>query len=254
MPGLYLPPVFKVCHLLRPRRSFHCRSRLPCERLGRWARWWCWWLSNYPCSGLYLPPVFRIAGCYHIRPRRSFHCRSRLPCEFRASGALVVLVAVQLSVLGLYLPPVFKGVVKPTPDDHFTAGPHCRVIFSGSGRIGGAGGCPTIRAGIVSPAGVQIVVRSHQLRPRRSFHCRSTLPCDCIGQSGALVVLVAVQLSVLGLYLPPVFKSRTTVSAPNDHFTAGPHCRVTYRPSGGPVVAVQVSSMHPPPSDIVGSV
>ena len=38
----------------------------------------------------------------------------------------MVLVAVQLSVLGLYLPPVFKSQ-QPTPDDHFTAGPDCRV-------------------------------------------------------------------------------------------------------------------------------
>ena len=29
-------------------------------------------------------------------------------CQYRAEGALVVLVAVQLSVLGLYLPPVFR--------------------------------------------------------------------------------------------------------------------------------------------------
>src|SRR5207248_336682 len=33
----------------------------------------------------------------------------------RASGALVVLVAVQLSVLELYLPPVLKPVPWPTP-------------------------------------------------------------------------------------------------------------------------------------------
>ena len=91
-----------------------------------------------------------------------------------------MLVAVQLSVLGLYLPPVFRN---------------CRC---------------------------------RQLRPRRSFRCRSTLPCDSIGLSGALVVLVAVQLSVLGLYLPPVFKwSADYRSTPDDHFTAGPHCRVT---------------------------
>ena len=45
----------------------------------------------------------------------------------------------------------------PAPDDHFAAGPDCRV---------------TDRA------------------------------------EGALVVLVAVQLSVLGLYLPPVFGNR----------------------------------------------
>ena len=73
-----------------------------------------------------------------------------------AEGALVVLVAVQLSVLGLYLPPVFK-------------------------------------------------VARLELRPKRSFRCRSRLPCDARAE-GALVVLVAVQLSVLGLYFPPVFK------------------------------------------------
>jgi hypothetical protein len=37
-------------------------------------------------------------------------------CETRAAGALVVLVAVQLSVLGLYLPPVFKSIfMSPLP-------------------------------------------------------------------------------------------------------------------------------------------
>ena len=90
----------------------------------------------------------------------------------------MVLVAVQLFVLGLYLPPVFesRNLHASTPNDHFTAGPDCRVTASGSGRVGRAGGCPTIRAGIVSPAGVKIV-RMH-LHPRRSFHCRSRLPCD----------------------------------------------------------------------------
>ena len=261
----------------------------------------------------------------HLRPRRSFHCRSRLPCDrYRPVGALVVLVAVQLSVLGLYLPPVFKiaAAINSAPDDHFTAGPDCRVTVSGSGRVGRAGGCPTIRAGIISPAGVQssrlsistpddhftagpdcrVTVSARGrvsgaggcptiragivspasvqsaiaiVHPRRSFHCRSRLPCDSLGQwarwscwwlsnypcwdcisrrcskrcrhqyppqtiislpvhtavcppraVGALVVLVAVQLSVLGLYLPPVFKCRRHQSTPDDHFTAGPHCRV----------------------------
>jgi hypothetical protein len=35
--------------------------------------------------------------------------------KFRASGALVVLVAVQVFVLGLYLPPVFNPPLLPTP-------------------------------------------------------------------------------------------------------------------------------------------
>ena len=43
----------------------------------------------------------------------------------------------------------------PTPDDHFTAGPHCRVIKSAIGRADEARGSPTIGAGIVSPAGAQ---------------------------------------------------------------------------------------------------
>ncbi len=75
------------------------------------------------------------------------------------------------------------AAVVSAPDDHFTAGPDCRVIGSGSGRVGGAGGCPTIRAGIVSPAGVQSGRRQH-IHPRRSFHCRSRLPCDRIAASG----------------------------------------------------------------------
>ena len=69
------------------------------------------------------------------------------------------------------------------PDDHFTAGPHCRVNVSGSGRVGGAGGCPTIGAGIVSSR--RCLKCNHhyiRLRPRRSFHCRSTLLCERIGQ------------------------------------------------------------------------
>ena len=116
---------------IRPRRSFRCRSRLPCGTLGQWARWWCWWLSNYPCWD-YISRRCSNSCSRQIHPRRSFHCQSTLPCD-----AL------------------------------------------GQRRVGGAGGCPTIRAGIVSPAGVQ----------DRS--------------------------------LPAV------TSAPDDHFTASPDCRVT---------------------------
>ena len=133
-----------------------------------------------------------------------------------------MLVAVQLFVPGLYLPPVLKFTLVPrrsAPDDHFTADPDCRVTASGSGRVGCAGGYPTIRTGIVFAAGVPL----SSLRPKRSFHCRSKLPCEKYRAEGAFVVLVAVQLSVLGLYLPPLFAKST----PNDHFTAGPDGRVT---------------------------
>jgi hypothetical protein len=51
------------------------------------------------------------------------------------------------------------------------------VIDSTLGRVGGAGGCPTIRAGIISAAGVRIA-------------------------------------------------DNVVPSTPNDHFSAGPDCRV----------------------------
>ena len=68
-------------------------------------------------------------------------------------GAFVMLVAVQLSVLGLYLPPVLRSPLVPNsaPDDHFSASPHCCVSLSAFGRIGGAGGCPAIRPGLYLP-------------------------------------------------------------------------------------------------------
>ena len=137
--------------------------------------------------GSYLPPVLQMRPPLLLRPRRSFHCRSKPRCERIAlSGALVVLVAVQLSVPGLYLPPLFKQSVRyrcrlrPRRSFHCQSRLPCDTSRR-FGRIGGAGGCPTIRKGIVSPAGVQngrplVAI----LRPRRSFHCRSRLRCEGI--------------------------------------------------------------------------
>ena len=116
------------CRHIRPRRSSHCRSKLPCERLGQRARWWCWWLSKLSVPGLYLPPVFKDCRC---KSAPDDHLTASPDCCVidRAAGALVVLVAVQLSVLGLYLPPVLKGaaVIVSAPDDHLSASPDCRV-------------------------------------------------------------------------------------------------------------------------------
>ena len=72
---------------------------------------------------------------------------------------------------------VEKGAAgESAPDDHFAAGPHCRVRGSAIWRVGGAGGCPTVGAGTVSPAGVE--------------------------------------------------KAAVTEPAPDDHFAAGPYCRM----------------------------
>ena len=105
-------------------------------------------------------------------------------CAVRPEGALVVEVAVQLSVSGSYLPPVFKRLKPSNPLQTIISLPlhTARVTNSGRGRVGSAGGCPTVGAGIVSAAGVQ--------------------------QAG-------------------------DISAPDDHFTATPHCCVTNSDRGG---------------------
>ena len=115
------------------------------------------------------------------------------------------------------------------PDDHLTADPNCRVLqLSSARRISGAGGCPGVRARIVSPASVKIRggARS-QSAPDDHFtagpHCR----VEEARASGALVALVAVQVFVLGLYLPTSVKNAAVAkAAPDDHLTAGPNCRV----------------------------
>ena len=142
------------------------------------ARWWCWWLSNYPC----------------------WDCISRR-CSQHVDAS------------------------KSAPDDHFTAGPDCRVNVSGSGRVSGAGGCPTVRAGIVSPAGVQ-KSRCCRTRPRRSFHCRSRLPCEGFVQRARWWCWWLSNCPCWDYICRQCSKAGIHLSTPNDHFTAGPDCRV----------------------------
>jgi hypothetical protein len=68
------------------------------------------------------------------------------------------------------------SVANSAPNDHFTAGPDCRVPVTGRGRVGGAGCCPRIRAGIVSPARVKDVV-TVILRPAPDDHCAACPDC-----------------------------------------------------------------------------
>ena len=63
-----------------------------------------------------MPPVFKNAAVEVSAPDDHFAAGPhRGVVEYRASGALVVLVAVQLSVLGLYLPPVLNTGAISTP-------------------------------------------------------------------------------------------------------------------------------------------
>jgi len=136
----------------------------------------------------------------------------------------VVLVAVQLSVLGSYLPPVFKKNWLSLPPHTIISLPVQTAVCKN--RAEGTSGKMVLVA-------VQLSVLGLYLPPVFVFeggfsicppHTIISLPLQTAVQScrptGALVVLVAIQLSVLGLYLPPVFRKlplyppQTTISLP----------------------------------------
>jgi hypothetical protein len=112
-------------------------------------------------TGLYLAPVLtKLPGTTSHPPQTIISVPVQIAVsKIRPVGAFVVLVGIQLFVLGLYFPPVFKGKpMKSTPPQMIISLPVHTAIWP--------------------------------LRP-----------------VGALVVLVAVQVFVAGLYLPPVFSA-----------------------------------------------
>ena len=99
-----------------------------------------------------------------------------------------------------------KNAIKSAPDDHFHAGPHGGVVGSWSRSIGEVGSCPSVRVGVVSPTGVQIVRSKGNASP--DDHLATGPDCAVLRAArGAPRAAVAVQLSDLGSYLPPVFTS-----------------------------------------------
>jgi hypothetical protein len=62
--------------------------------------------------GLYLPPVFNSLPLYPPQTIISLPVQTAL-CDRRVEGALVVVVAVQMSVVGLYRPPVLPPEAMP---------------------------------------------------------------------------------------------------------------------------------------------
>ena len=60
VPGLYLPPVLRTLHVsFHPKRSFHCRSRLPCDWRRAAGALVVLVAVQLSVLGLYLPPVLK---------------------------------------------------------------------------------------------------------------------------------------------------------------------------------------------------
>ncbi len=149
-----------------------------------------------------------------------------------------MLVAVQVSVLGLYLPPVLAKALLSCPPQTIISLPVqtavCRYRPKGALAalvavqlcVSGASRCPTVGAGIVSPAGVDDVAIIILPAPDDHFvagpHWRVKDPrAGGVGNAGGCPSVGAGIISAAG-----VGEGVTILPAPDDHFAAGPDCGV----------------------------
>jgi hypothetical protein len=160
--------------------------------------------------GLYLPPVFKSPPPPSPPQTIIWLPVQTAVCSCRASGALVVMVGVQLSPMGLYLPPVFKPLMLlgVPPQTIISLPVQTAVCFCR------ASGALVVLVGVqLSPLGSYLppVFKPGPPRvPPQTIISLPALPVQtavCRNRaSGALVIVVGVQVFVVGSYLPPVFK------------------------------------------------
>src|SRR5204863_5470754 len=117
-------------------------------------------------------------------------------------------------------------VAVSAPDDHFTATPHCRVTCSGIGCVGSAGGGPTIRAGIVSAASVQIhaaIISTPDDHFTASPHCCGNgSGSGRVGEAGSCPTVRAGIVSAASVKIRDI-----PIDSPShNHFTPGSLCRM----------------------------
>jgi hypothetical protein len=165
----------------------------------------------------YLPPVFNWP-LKSLPPQTiiSVSVQTALGTS-RAEGALVVLVGVQLSASGVYLPPVLNRVSgNATPAQTIIWLPVQTAVWSN--RASGA--LLVLVAAQVSVPGSYLppVLKSMQGEQKAPPQTIISLPvhtavCE-FRASGALMVLIDIQLSVPGLYLPPVFRALLPLNPP----------------------------------------
>ena len=122
--------------------------------------------------------------------------------------------------------PAIILVRKSTPHDHFSADPHGCVGIPFSGRIHGAGRCPTVRPGIISPAAICRALEKYLASNRTSPDDHFTSTPDCrvtlsgrrrIGCAGSCPTVRIGIISSAGIGSRGV-----TQTSPDDHFTPVP--------------------------------
>lgn len=125
-----------------------------------------------------------------------------------------------------------RRIVIATPHDHLTAGPCCRVIYSAIRSVSNTGGRPTIRARIVFPTGIQILIAITILEGSAPDDHVTASPDCCvicsdtgrIGHTGSRPTIRNGVVSPTGVQIVEV--TIVEESAPDDHFAAAPDCGV----------------------------
>ena len=149
----------------------------------------------------------------------SVQIRKRRRCRrwWRSNVRIVFPACVQVGPL-----------TRASPNDHFTAGPHCTVIAPTSGHVGNTSCCPAVNAGIVPSAGIQRGIMSSA--PDDHFtagpDCRVlSASRGCVDPGGSRPTIRSWVVSPAGVY--PANALLMTRTAPDNHFAASPHCGVT---------------------------
>ena len=142
----------------------------------------------------------------------------------RPAGALMVLVAFQLSVMRSYRPPVLNRPLNPPQHDHLTVCPNCRVIISARGRVRSAGGYPTIRTISTASVHIDVAVKS---APDDHFAARQNcrVASTRLGRVDGAGRFPAISDGIISA--ARVKNAAGIKSAPNDHLAASPNCRVS---------------------------
>ena len=126
-------------------------------------------------------------------------------------------------VSGPSVQPAVTTTSDPTPDDHFTAGPDCRVRLSCGRRVGGAGGNPSICVWIIAAAGIQIVT----LVVAAPDDHLAAGPYGGVNQTGGRCVGGGDSSPSIGSGI--VFRAGVEIAevkvepTPDNHLAAGPH-------------------------------
>jgi len=158
-----------------------------------------------------------------------------------------LLVAVQLFVAGLYLPPVSNVLLSSVPPRR-SSRRHSKQRYDSIAPLGVLVVLVAVHVfavGVVSPPLFKYRVKKSPKPPQTIISVASP---DCRMSnrgSGTLFVLVAVQLSAPGLYFAPVSNPPKPLYPPRQSFTPSPHGSVRVSCSGAFVRLVAASYQSP---------